>query len=552
VAAPGLERLSRNAALVLLVAAMAASAAVLLHHGSELTFFQDSWEFLMHRRDLTAEALLAPHNEHIVLVPVAIELLSLRLFGMDSMTPELVVLVALLLGAAAVFFVYARRRVGPWPALFATVLLLFLGPAWQDLLWPFQIGFAGASLCGIGMLLALENDDPRWDRVACALLALAFAFSSLGLAFAAAAAVEVLQRRRERGLRRAWVVVLPLLLYAAWYAGWGREAENHLSAHNVLVSPRYVGEGLTASLDAVLALGTICGEVVGRSQWGLPLLIALLGLAAYGGFRRRGFFPGLYPVLAAAATFWFLAAFNTTAGREPYSSRYLYVGGLLVLLLAVNLLQGVRIGRRGLVVAGLLTAVVVGHNLVPLREGRDFFAKQTVLTRADLGAIEIARETVDPAFFLTPEVSGTLFLGEVEAGEYLRAVDEYGSPAYSPAQLAAAPEEGRRQADLVLAHALPLGIETGLPATPASGRCTRVGGPGDPPTLPLGPGTATIRFGPGAGGAVLLRRFAAGGYPLASEGIPGSSTTRLSIPPDRSSRPWRLRVEANRGATVCR
>lgn len=533
---------------------MGVAAAVLLGYGWDLTFFQDSWEYLMHRRDLTVGALFEPHNEHIVFVPVLIELLSLRLFGMDSMTPELVVLVALLLGAAAVFFVYARRRLGPWPALFATVLLLFLGPAWQDLLWPFQIGFAGASLCGVGMLLALESDDPRWDPVACVLLLVALAFSSLGLAFAAAAAVDVLQRRRERGLRRAYVVALPLLFYAGWYLGWGHGAENHLSAHNVLVSPRYVVEGLTASLDSVLALGTISDEVVGRSKWGLPLLVALLALAAYGAFRRRGFFPGLWPVAAAAATFWFLAAFNTTPGREPYSSRYLYVGGLLALLLAVNLLKGVRFNRWGLLVAGALTVVIAGFNLVPLREGRDFFAKETVLTRADLAAIEIARGTVDPAFSLTPEVAGTLFLGEVEAGEYLRAVDEYGSPAYSPAELAGAPEQGRRQADLVLAHALPLNIETGAPAAPADGGdCVIVAGrAGDAPApIPLRPGVTTIRLGPGGPGAVRLRRFAGDGFPLAAEDLPGASTTRLTIPRDRSSRPWRLRVEAAQGATVC-
>ena len=137
------DRLSRNAPLVLLAVAMAAAAVVLLSYGSDLTFFQDSWEFLMNRRDPSVANLLEPHNEHIVLIPVLITEASLRLFGMESMTPELVLLVALLLATAALVFVYARRRLGPWPALFAAVLLLFLGPAWQDLLWPFQVGFAG-------------------------------------------------------------------------------------------------------------------------------------------------------------------------------------------------------------------------------------------------------------------------------------------------------------------------------------------------------------------------------------------------------------------------
>lgn len=532
---------------------MAAAAAVLLSYGSGLTFFQDSWEFLMNRRDPGADALLSPHNEHIVLIPVAISQLSLQAFGMDSMMPELVVLVALLLGAAGCLFVYVNRRLGPWPALFMTALLLFLGPAWQDLLWPFQIGFAGAALTGLAALLALEDGGRRRDLLACGLLAISIAFSSLGLSFAVAAAVEILLRRRDRGLRRLYAIAVPLSLYAGWYAGWGHTAPNQLSADNVLDSPGYVWEGMTASLDSVLALGTIGGEVVGRSQWGAPLLIALLVLLAYGQLRRPGFPRGLWPALAGTATFWFLAAFNASPGREPYSSRYLYVGVFFLLLVAANLLQGLRPNRLSLAVAGALTAVVVGFNLVPLREGRDFFAGETEITRADLGAIEIAARTIEPSFTLgSPEVAGTAFLNEIEAGEYLQAVEEHGSPAYSPAELAAAPEEGRRQADLVLANALPLGIETNLPPSAASGRCRTVAaGKAGSADLPLRPGVTTIHFRSGNGGALRLRRFASEEYPLHTDGIPGGSTARLFIPRDRSQRPWRLAVEPARGTRVC-
>ncbi len=56
-----------------------------------------------------------------------------------------------------------RRRVGPWPALFAAVLLLFLGPAWEVLLWPFEIAFAGSVLFGVAMLLALDRGERRGD-----------------------------------------------------------------------------------------------------------------------------------------------------------------------------------------------------------------------------------------------------------------------------------------------------------------------------------------------------------------------------------------------------
>jgi hypothetical protein len=550
------DRLTRNAAPALLVLALVAAAIVLFDYSSGLTWFQDSWEFLMNRRDFTAAALFEPHNEHIVLIPVLIEQLGLRVFGMSSTLPEYVVLTALLLGTATLVFVYVRRRLGPWPALMAAALLLFLGPAWQDLLWPFQIGFVGSALGGVAMLLALERDDRRGDVAASVLLALSIGFSSLGLAFALGAAVDVVQRRRARGLGRIWVAAAPLALYALWYAGWGHDAETHVSLHNVLVSPRFVVEGLTASLDSLLALATIAGEAVGRSQWGLPLLILLVALLAYGQFRKPGLSPRLWPALAAAAAFWFLAGFNAIPGREAYSSRYLYVGALFLLLIAADLLKGVRFNRWALLAGGAVTLVAIGFNLVPLREGRDFFRSQTVLTRADLGAIEIAERTVDPAFALPPEIAGTSFLNEVQAGEYLTAVAEYGSPAYAPAELARAPEAGRAQADVVLAHALPLSIEAGVAprAADRAGRCVEIpaGASASAASVPLGPGLTRVEVGPGAPATIRLRRFAGGEYPLASEGIAADSTTRLRIPRDRVSRPWRLRVEAAQGAAVCR
>ncbi len=544
--------LKRNAALVLLGAALLAAATVLLTYASGLAPFQDSWEFLMHRRGFTADAFLRPHNEHIVVLPVAIDQLLLRIFGMGSATPEFAALTVALLLTAVLVFVYVRRRVGPWPALMAALVLLFLGPAWQVLLWPFEIGFVGSVLFGVAMLLALERDERRWDAVACASLLLAIGFSSLGVAFALGAAVDVFQRRRSRGWRRAYVFVVPLLFYLAWYGGWGHDAEGHLSLHNVLVSPRFVVQGLAASLDSVLALSTIFDEAVGRSKLGFVLLAVFAVLIVVAWRRGRGFSPRLWPVAASAAAFWFLAAFNYFPGREAYSSRYLYAGAAFALLIAADLLRGVRIGRPALLAGAALTAVVVGFNLVPLREGRDFLREQTVLTRSDLAAIEIAERSVEPSFALTPEIGGTSFLNEIEAGEYLTAVGEYGSPAYAPAELASAGEAGRVQADVVLVNALPVTVETEAGVQGGSS-CERVpaGGP-DAPAVPLGPGLTKVVLAPGEPGTIRLRRFAAGEYPLVSEGVPGGSTTLLRIPADASARPWRLQVEAAEPVTVCR
>ena len=225
----------RNAPTVALAGVLFASAVVLLYLGRNFTFIQDTWNFLLERQGSSLDTFVQPHNEHIVVIPVAIEKLLVSAFGMTSALPERVVLTAMLVATAALVFVYVRRRVGPWPAVIAAALISFLGPSWMVLMWPFQTVIVGSVLTGVAALLLLDRNDRADDAWACVLLALSVLFSAIGVSFALGAAVDVLIRRRERGLfGRAYIAVVPLLIYVAWYLGWGHEAENYLTLNNVL------------------------------------------------------------------------------------------------------------------------------------------------------------------------------------------------------------------------------------------------------------------------------------------------------------------------------
>lgn len=555
---PPMEWPRRNAPIVLLGAALLASAALLLTLGSGLTFFQDTWAFLLDRQDFTARAFLMPHNEHIAVLPVAIEKLELALFGMTTATPERVSLTLAVLISATLLFVYVRRRIGSWPALIAAVLLLFLGAAWTDLLWGFQIAFVGSALFGISMLLALDRGDRRGDVAASVFLTLSLGFSSLGLAFLVGAAADVLQRRRSHGLRRAYLVAIPALLYAAWWIGWGHEAERHITLDNILTSPVYVLEGMATAVEALLGLNKSSAASSVPPDWGVPILIALIALVVYGQLRKPGFSPRLWPVAAAAAANWLLAAFNSVPGREAYQDRYLYAGGVFVLLLSAELLRGVRFSRRGLVVAGAVAVMAVASNLVALRDGSNWLKEQTVLTRADLSAMEIASRTIQPSFTLgSVEVAGTASLAIVEAGKYFEAVHRWGSPAYSPAELEAAPEPGRHYADVVLASVLPISTVTRpgafRPVAPAGKRCVVLtgGAASERLEVPLSSSLTRIELASGPPATLSLRRFAAGEFPVLTPDAPGASVTLLRIPRDNASQRWYLHVEASQRARVC-
>jgi hypothetical protein len=545
-------RATRNAPQLLLLAVLIVAAVVTLVLVRHLTFFADSWEFLMNRRHFTSHAILEPHNEHIVVIPVLITQLFLRIFGMTSAMPEFVLLTIFLLATAALVFEYVRRRIGPWPGLFAAALILFLGPAFEVLLWTFEISYVGSMVFGLLMLLALEERTRRADVVACVALLLCFGFSSLGIAFAVAGITSILVGPRPTWRGRAFVVVIPIVLYAAWWLGWGHNAETHLTLQNVLASPSYVAEEIAVGVGALSGLGTSIQTFTVDQTWGRILLVALI--VGFGVLikNRKRVDPIVWPIAVAAVFNWFLTAFNDIAGREPDVSRYQYLSAVLILLLVAALLRGTRISGRWLVVGGVLTALAIGPNLVVLHKGREYFANETIITRSDTAALEIARRTVPPEFAFGPEIAGTGALIDIQAGKYFEATEEFGSPAYSQAELEGAQPQGRRQADILLSAALPISAATEVGVMGHAQGCTAAGGASGAPEVQLAGEEFRIEVPPGTEAKPQLRRFSdQGEFPVSLTTIPAESVMTVHIPADESKRPWFLHVQSSRQVQVC-
>lgn len=541
----------RNAPAVSLGAAVAAAAVVLALAEWGVTYFQDTWAFILDRQGLSAHSFFHPHNEHIVVLPVAITKLLLAVFGMTSNTPEQVAMALTLFAAAILLFAYVRRRTDDWLALIAAVLLLFLGSAWSVLLWPFENEFTLPIVFGLGMLLLLDRDDRGADRWACLTLSLAVISGSLGVCFVVAAFVDVVQRRRHRGWGRAYVFVVPLLLYLAWYVGWGHEAEHHVTLQNALTAPAYVMEGFASALDSLAGLSTIPVGAPGENDWGRPLLVGALGLVAFAQWRRPGIPRTFWPVAAAAVSYWLLAAVNFVPGREASATRYVYAGAVFVLLIAAELLRPWRFSRTALIAIGAAALLAIGPNLAQMRNGGAWEKEQSVLTRADLGALEIARGTVAPTFTLgSPQTSGTASLAILEAGKYFEAVDRWGSPAYTPAELEHAPAIGRKYADVVLGQALPVSVARVPGGFNAAKGCRRLPRGPEAETR-LGPGAIRLDVAPGPSVQFSLRRFATGEHPVLAPPVAGGSGIVMRIPRDSAPQPWFLHAEAEQPVRIC-
>lgn len=547
-----------------------ASAAVLIAWQSHLTFFIDDWDLLLRRRGISADVLLNPHARHLIIGPAIVYKAIQATFGMDSQIPFTVPAILAFLASVVLLFVYVRRRVGEWLALAAVVPILFMGSAYEDLLHPFQICYFGSVAFGIGALLAIERRDSRGDVIACILLLASLAFAEIALPFAAGVAVAI---ALDRGpLRRGWVVAVPAVLYAIWFVAWGQQGPSELTFNHVATSPAYVLDGFASSLGSLFGLGTtaLFGGT-GGLEWGRPLLVALVAIAAWSLRSRSPLRGWLLVTLAVGVSFWFLTAANGGLGRPPYASRYQYVGAVFLVMVAAECAAGWRPAWRpnwralAAVFAVAIAAAV--SNFSTLHESYRALAGLTPVIRGGLAGLEISADTVNPDLVLTTENSGYNYFAQLTAGPYLSAVDKFGSPAYTQAELAGAPEIGRTAADKVLAAGLRLSFRPLAKAPPTGATAPALVGPpgavvdtspgcltvrrvgATSPIVTLPPGGATLTTPAGAQAGLSLRRFAADSFPIVVGTV--HRAARLDIPEDRSSRPWELQLDPTDQVTVC-
>lgn len=434
-----------------LVVLLAATAALMLYLTRGLTFNLDEWWVVTERRGPGAPSLLAPHNEHLTLVPLAVLLTMLRVAGLDAYWFMMLPLVGLQLALGGLLFVIARRRLGAGTAVGVAALALLSGLAYENFLVAGQMAQMLSIVAGVAAFAVLDlAPGRRNDALLCGLLLLALSSSGLGIAMAAGVTVELLLS--AAGRRRLWTVAAPLALYLAWYAAYG---VNRASLDDL-------GAGLTwAGTAADYAAGALIGErgiEPGRVMFTAILLVVVFRVW----WLDRA---GRVRVLALAAvlvTFYVLSGLSRHDLAIPSSSRYLTLGLVFMLLMLVEAARGLRIRRwvpwAVLVLAWLSFGKVDGHAQA-LRDGRTLFLERTMRLRASLGAIELLGPSRVPADLeIAPRLAPLLTVGGwAEARAALP-----GNPADTVAEIERARADVRAAADdtLVRAGGLVLGPTT--------------------------------------------------------------------------------------------
>jgi hypothetical protein len=362
---------------------------------------------------------------------------------------------------------------------------------------------------------------------------------------------------------------VPLALYAIW---WLAYQTSTFQRHNIVLMPAFVAKAAAGAVAYLVGLG---GDAVFPSTtaplvWGVPLLLIGIAAACWRLWPLGMPSVRLISLLVMALSFWILQGLTRATLALGFESRYLYVSGLFILLIAVEVLRGVVVPNAGKVVLAVLVAAAVLSNLGAFREGARFLRDQGQQTAAATEVLDLSRGVVAPGY-VTHGVPGyPLVL--VRAGAYFSAADAYGTPAASPATLASDPEYIREAADadmtrihnVALAPAAAAG--TGAAPTPEAaaggtatpqGSCTvfrpaAFGSASAPTSVDFTlPAAGVLVKTAGGSAGVSVRRFADQypADPLAR--LTPSASGVLRIGRDGSGRPWHVRIVPTGTVSVC-
>ena len=557
-----------------LAISFALAAVLILSFSKGQSFVNDEWHYLVVARGWSLETLLTPQNGHLILVPLLLYKMLFATVGTDSHLPYQVVTVVLHLTVATLFFLLVRKLLPAAVALSLTFLVVFFGAGWDTIMGAYEIPNLTGMASGLGMLLAIERRTRLGDLTAGILLAVSLASFSVGLAFAVGGMVSIWLGGREQW-RRAWVVLAPPLLYVAWFV-WARKfGQSDVTAEAVGGVLSGIADQLAANCAAITGLFRAPGSadlptLIGiRPEWGYPLALILAGLVALHVDRARQSIR-FWTVAATLLAFLTLIAIGLDPARAPNASRYVYMGGILTLLLVAELARDIRWSTPIGLVAFVLLGLSLLANVAELRAGGRLFEAEGATNRATLAALELSRDRVDPS--LAVEDASTAHSHPdmlFPAYAYFDAADDFGSLAFTPEQVLGAGDQAREAADQELVRALAL---TARPvANPAVDRL------GQPPKLlassngraqPAGSCLVLVPdvgrtgafqvevarggFGyltaPGTEVGLKLARF---GEAFSTSLPTASGSAEVAIPTDASDLPWRAELTTGARALTC-
>ena len=452
--------------------------------GSGTGFFFDDWNFLAYRQGFTPDALLQPHNGHLVALPNALYSLLSNVFGVDSYAPFRALALTVHLCVALLSAIAMSRARGKTTGVATLIVIALMGVGWQNIFWAFQIGFVGSIAFFLAGWLLLDPSVGRFSTrrgVAVSLATLgSLLMSGVGVAALGAIAAVCLIDSRRRNVW--WIPVGPAVVYFVWNLAYGSSSAD-LGSVNLL--PQYALQNAGASAGGFFGLDSAWGQMI-------------LGFVAFVVVRRLflertnawSFGPAFMYLLFVA-----LATMSRSTYFEPSASRYLYLGVVMLLItVAIGGTPSITPARGGLAV--LLAVLAIWGSRDLLSGGVKNLKREWTSVSTELAVVEEHRGSLDPHLVVDPTHAPQL-----SVGSYSALVESLGPLSLGRfSEIEGSDPEARSGADLLLATLVEI-----EPTSFAGEDCAPSGLPTSEVEVSPGDSILVSPWGPGS---VNIRRFA--------------------------------------------
>ncbi|MDQ3759830.1 MAG: hypothetical protein M3331_07820 [Actinomycetota bacterium] len=442
-----------------------AAAVVALTAGDDMSILGDEWHYAywMSTDGALAKGFDPEQGRYAIPVPFVVYQGLFEVFGADSYLPFRVTMIFFLALVAGLAYELMRRRVGNLLALAPAALIPLFGSADEVVVNSFRMPGVISLAAALAALLFLERRTAARDVAAGVLLLVAVASHPLGLAFVAAAAILrarsfLLGEARLATLAMVGAPALAFLAVLRPHAGDPEPLTSHLDE-----VPGFVLDGLRglfSALGGLVSDGVVPFETLEgfRSPLGLIATILILGVVARTVWQR-GWDSAFAVALLLAALIILAAPVFAPGGRPPNLGRYVFPAGVCMLLVLAELGRGLpallalrspaALGA-GAALAALAALSLVG-NTVQLQAGAEKYAEDSRHVRAQAAALDAVRDQ-DPISDLkierNKELLGAKYRFSIEVAQYYVVSDDYGTPAWTPRELARQGDNVRRTARL--------------------------------------------------------------------------------------------------------
>ena len=274
-----------------------------------------------------SQALLLPHNDHLVALPILVFIGLGNVFGLDNhlvyMLPAIFMHIAILL---AVAIILKKRCSSTLTALSAVCCVAFMSAGFEVLMMATNMAHVAPIFLGLYQLILVDHDGDisKRDIVATLLgvIAVICAGTSIPL-IVMIALFLVLQRQYKRAVL---IAVPPAALWLMWFVEYGTlnhgvKGDTQYTTFNKTEQiAQYVIKGLQGSLEAISHIG-------GSSTF--LIIFCFLGLYKKSIKSKTILMP--FCMAVGSVMFYFITGFSRVTFGSPVSSRYVYLGAIFII-----------------------------------------------------------------------------------------------------------------------------------------------------------------------------------------------------------------------------